>query len=102
MRAHMCVNESLCVSVCVCVRTCVCMCQCSVRVCVMCMHEREGARLRERDSQRDSQTEREIQMVYYFQALSPLSLGRGKGIITNTKRSTHVHILNIMDTAMLF
>ena len=28
--------------------------------------------------------------------------GWGEGIVTNTKRSTHVHILNIMDTAMLF
>ena len=51
-------------------------------------------------------------MVYYSQAFSSLSgvVGRGGGggggggggIVTNAKRSTHVHILNIMDTAMLF
>ena len=28
--------------------------------------------------------------------------GGGGGIVTNAKRSTYVHILNIMDTAMLF
>ena len=33
----------------------------------------------------------------------PIELGGwGEGIVTNTKWSTHVHILNILDTAMLF
>ena len=48
-------------------------------------------------------------MVYYSQAFSPLSGGVGGrgaggrgGIVTNAERSTHVHILNIMDTAKLF
>ena len=62
-------------------------------------------KLLEREREREREREIQIQMVYYSQAFSPLSGvvgGKGGVIVTNAKRSTHVHILNIMDTAMLF
>ena len=56
--------------------------------------ERERERERERDSDSDG---------LLLPGFKPIERGGwGEGIVTNTKRSTHVHILNIMDTAMLF
>ena len=64
-----------------------------VNVCV-CVCERERERERERDSDSDG---------LLVPGFKPIERGGwGEGIVTNTKRSTHVHILNIMDTAMLF
>ena len=79
-----------CMYMCVCMYVCVCVCVC------VCERESERERQREIQRQRDSDG-------LLLPGFKPIERGGwGEGVITNTKRSTHVHILNIMDTAMLF